>query len=39
MNEYCFKKGMTTEEFINNINEVSRVSSRIGVPIEELHNI
>ena len=29
---------MTTEEFINNVNEVTRRSSKIKVPIDELPN-
>jgi glutaredoxin 2 len=37
--EHCFKKGMTTEQFINNVNEVTRVSNNIEVPIDELQNL
>jgi glutaredoxin 2 len=36
--EYCFKKGMTAEEFINSVNETTRVSSKIKVPIGKLHD-
>jgi hypothetical protein len=27
--EHCFKKGITTEEFTNNVNEVTRISNKI----------
>jgi hypothetical protein len=36
--EYSFKKGMTAEEFINSVNETTRVSSKIKVPIGKLHD-
>jgi transcriptional regulator len=36
--EHCFRKGMSTAEFINEVNEVARVSSKIEVPIDELQN-
>jgi hypothetical protein len=36
--EHCFKKEMTTQEFINNIDEVTRVSRNIKVPIDKLQN-
>ena len=37
--EYCFKKGMTIEEFINNVTEVTRLSLNIEAPIDELQNL
>ena len=35
---HCFRRGMTTEEFINNVNEITRVSSKTKVPIDNLQN-
>jgi hypothetical protein len=37
--EYCFKKGMSIEKFINNVTEVTRLSLNIEAPIDELQNL
>jgi transcriptional regulator with XRE-family HTH domain len=38
INTYCFKHGLTIEEFVNIINKVSALSENLGMPVDQLPN-
>ena len=35
---YCFKRGLTAEEFLNIVNKVRALSKNLGMPVDQLPN-
>ncbi len=37
-NTHCFKRGLTAEEFFNNVDKVCALSENLGMPVDQLPN-
>jgi transcriptional regulator with XRE-family HTH domain len=38
INTYCFKRGLTIEEFVNIVNKIVALSQKLGMPVDQLPN-
>src|SRR5918994_1781193 len=38
INIHCFKRGLTAEEFFNNVDKVCALSENLGMPVDQLPN-